>query len=77
MKQVVLNDIPDDAILIKVAASAFRAKIFAEDDLHITDEGATPERLKHQIGKAQHLQIHDHMTRQVHQLAMLLLPVLQ
>lgn len=53
---MVLDDISDDAVLIKVAAPPFCAEVFAEDDLHIPDEGAAPKGLKDQVGKAQHLQ---------------------
>ena len=53
---MVLNDISDDAILIKVSAPPFRAEVFAEDDLHIADEGAAPKGLEDQVGKPQHLQ---------------------
>ena len=52
---MILDDISDDAILIKVAASALCAKVFTENDLHISDEGSAPQRLKHQVSKAQHL----------------------
>ena len=52
---MILDDISDDAILIKVAASALCAKVFTENDLHIPDEGSAPQRLEHQVSEAQHL----------------------
>jgi hypothetical protein len=33
LQQVVLDDVADDAILVKVAAAALRAEVLAEDDL--------------------------------------------
>lgn len=39
LKQVVLNDITDDAILVKVPATPLSAKVFTEDDLR-TDRRA-------------------------------------
>ena len=56
LQQVVLDDISDDAILIKVAAPALCAKVLAENDLHIPDEAAAPQGLKYEVGKPQHLQ---------------------
>lgn len=53
---MVLDDISDDAVLVEVAAPALRAKVFAEDDLHIPDEAAAPQRLKDEVGKPQNLQ---------------------
>lgn len=53
---MVLDDISDDAVLIKVAASALGAKVFTENDLHIPDEAAAPQGLKYQVGKSQDLQ---------------------
>lgn len=52
---MVLDDIADDAILVKVASPSFCAKVFAEDDLHVPDVLPGPERLKYQICEAQHL----------------------
>ena len=56
LQQVVLDDISDDAILIKVAAPALCAKVFTENDLYIPDEAAAPQGLKYQVGKSQDLQ---------------------
>ena len=56
LQQMVLDDISDDAVLIKVAASAFCAKVFAEDDLYVPDEAAAPQGLEYQVGKSQDLQ---------------------
>ena len=53
---MILDDISDDAILVKIAAPALCAKVFAEDDLYIPDEAAAPQRLKYQIGEPQDLQ---------------------
>ncbi len=52
---MVLNDITDDAILVKVATATLCAKVLTEDDLHIADEAAVPQWLKDQVGKPQHL----------------------
>ena len=52
---MVLDDITDDAVLVKVAAAPLCAKVLTEDDLHIADKAAVPQRLKDQVGKAQHL----------------------
>ena len=52
---MVLNDIADDAVLVEVAAASLCAKVLTEDDLHIADEAAVPQRLEDQVGKAQHL----------------------
>jgi hypothetical protein len=46
---VVLQDVADDAILIKVAASAFSAEVLAEDDLDAPDILSAPERFKDKI----------------------------
>lgn len=56
LQQMVLDDISDDAVLVEVAASALRAKIFTEDDLHVPDEAAAPQGLKDEVGKPQNLQ---------------------
>ena len=53
---MVLDDVPDDAVLVKVPAAPLRAKVLAEDDLHVPDILPAPERLEHQVGKSQHLQ---------------------
>lgn len=55
LEQMVLNDVTDDAILVKVAAAALCAKVFTEDDLHIADEGPAPQGLKDEVSKPQHL----------------------
>lgn len=55
LQQMVLDDISDDAILVKVSASPLCAKVFAEDDLYIPDEAAAPQGLKDQVGKPQNL----------------------
>ena len=34
LQEVVLDDVTNDAVLIKVAAAALRAKVLAEDHLH-------------------------------------------
>lgn len=56
LQQMVLDDISDDAILIKVAAPALCAEVFTENDLYIPDEAAAPQGLKYEVGKSQHLQ---------------------
>ncbi len=52
---MVLYNIADDAILVKVATASLCAKVLTEDDLHIADEAAVPQWLKDQVGKPQHL----------------------
>ena len=52
LQQVILYDISDDAIAIKIAAATFRPKIFTEDNLNISDILSTPKWLKHQVGKS-------------------------
>ncbi len=61
LQQVVLDDVSDDAVLVKIAAAALCAKVFAEDDLDIADKVPAPQRLEHQVGKSQHLH-HVHPT---------------
>ena len=56
LQQVVLDDVSDDAILVKVAAPPLCAKVLAENDLHIPDEAAAPQGLKYEVGKPQDLQ---------------------
>jgi len=55
LQQMVLDDITDDAILVKVAATPLCAKVLTEDDLHVADEAAIPQWLKDQVGEPQHL----------------------
>ena len=50
-----MNDITDDAVLVKVAAASLCAKVLTEDDLHVADEAAVPQWLKDQVGEPQHL----------------------
>ena len=35
LQQVVLDDVPDDAVVVKVPSPALGAKVLAEDDLHM------------------------------------------
>lgn len=56
LQQVVLDDVSDNAILVKVAPSPLCAEVFTEDDLYISDEAAAPQGFKNQVGKSQHLQ---------------------
>mmetsp|Transcript_11898 Transcript_11898/g.22286 ORF Transcript_11898/g.22286 Transcript_11898/m.22286 type:complete len:251 (+) Transcript_11898:235-987(+) len=37
LKQVVLHDISDDAVVVEVSSPSLRAKILTEDDLHVLD----------------------------------------
>ena len=54
-----MDDISDDAILVKVAAAALCAKVLTENDLDIADEIPAPEGLEDQVGKPQHLRYTD------------------
>ena len=56
LQQVILDDISDDAVLIKVSAPPFSAKVFTENDLHVANVLPTPKGLKYEIGKSQDLQ---------------------
>ena len=51
LQQMVLNDIPDDAIVVKIASPSFCAKVLTEDHLHIANVIAAPQGLKNQVGK--------------------------
>lgn len=62
---MVLDDIPNDAILVKVPHAPIRPEILAENDLHVADKVAAPQRLKDEVGKAQHCQIFDELFAQV------------
>lgn len=42
LQQVILDDISNDAVFIKVATPALGAKVFTENDLYIPDEAAAP-----------------------------------
>lgn len=55
LQQVVLDDVTDDAVLVKVAPSPLRAEVFTENHLHVADVLPAPQRLKHQVGESQHL----------------------
>ena len=46
-------------------AAALSAEVFGEDDLHIADELAVPQRLEDQVGEAQHRQVLDQLLAQV------------
>lgn len=55
LQQVVLDDVTDDAVTIKVAAAALRPEVFAEDHLDVPNVLPAPQRLEHQVGEPQHL----------------------
>ena len=40
LQQVVLDDVPDDAVLVEVPAAALRAKVLAENDLGCSGKNA-------------------------------------
>mmetsp|Transcript_8867 Transcript_8867/g.21925 ORF Transcript_8867/g.21925 Transcript_8867/m.21925 type:complete len:358 (-) Transcript_8867:2504-3577(-) len=65
LQQVVLDDVADDAVLVKVAATPLGAKVLTENDLHVADVLARPQRLKHEVGEAQHRQVLDQLLAQV------------
>ena len=65
LQQVVLDDVTNDAVLIKVTPATVCTKVLTENDLHIADEVTAPQRLKDQIGKAQHSQVFDELLAQV------------
>ena len=65
LQEVVLDDVPDDAVRVKVAPPPFGAKVFGKDDLHVANVLAGPQGLKHQVGKAQDGQVLDELLAQV------------
>mmetsp|Transcript_9038 Transcript_9038/g.25336 ORF Transcript_9038/g.25336 Transcript_9038/m.25336 type:complete len:544 (-) Transcript_9038:129-1760(-) len=54
LQQVVLHDVPDDAVVVEVAPAALGAEVLAEDDLHVADELPVPQGLEHEVAEAQH-----------------------
>mmetsp|Transcript_4173 Transcript_4173/g.15289 ORF Transcript_4173/g.15289 Transcript_4173/m.15289 type:complete len:394 (-) Transcript_4173:383-1564(-) len=65
LQQVILHDIANDAVMVKVSTSALGAKIFAKVDLHVTDVVAIPQRLEHDVGKSQHGEIFNQLLSEV------------
>mmetsp|Transcript_17395 Transcript_17395/g.52121 ORF Transcript_17395/g.52121 Transcript_17395/m.52121 type:complete len:381 (-) Transcript_17395:766-1908(-) len=65
LQQVVLDDVTDDAILVKVPAAPLCAEILTEDDLHVPDIFPVPERLKEQVGKPQDREVLDQLLPEV------------
>ena len=55
LQKMILDDISDNSVMIKVPTTAFGAKILREDDLNALDVLPRPERLKDQIRKPQYL----------------------
>ena len=55
LEEMVLYDVPDDAVLIKVSPTPLSAEVFAENDLDVSDVLSAPQGLKHQICKSQDL----------------------
>lgn len=56
---MVLDDVSDDSVCIKVPAPALSSGIFAEHNLHIANVVAMPERLEHEVRETQHGKILD------------------
>lgn len=62
---MVLHHVADDAVVVEVAATAVHAERLLEDDLHIADEGPTPQRADDHVGEARDEQILHHFLSQV------------
>ena len=65
LNEMVLNDVPNDAVLVEVSTTALRAKVFTEDDLHVTDVGAVPQGLEDEVCKPQDGQVLDQLLSEV------------
>jgi hypothetical protein len=49
--QVVLDDVPNDAVVVEVAATPLCAKVLLEDDLHVAHIVPVPPGTKQWVGK--------------------------
>lgn len=54
---MILDDIADDTILVKISTTALSSEVFAEYDLDIADVLPAPQRFKHEVRKPKHLQM--------------------
>ena len=65
LQQMILHDVPDDAELVKVAATALRAEGLLERDLHHGDVLAVPRGTEDPVTEAQGHQVLHHFLAEI------------
>jgi len=65
LQQVVLDDVADDAELVKVSAAPARAQVLLEGKLHRLDVGGAPDGLKELVAPAERGDVENHLLAEV------------
>jgi len=65
LQQVVLHDVANDAVVVKVPAAALGAKVLGEANLHVADVRPGPEGLEHDVAEAEDGDVLDELLAEV------------